>query len=272
MFQFSFIHEENWEGQAAGHFPEIDPDLFWAAAEKALRGETWQKTPEGLEWHRPCYTVHMEVTDKGRGVLLGLDAILVKIAPFSHGIDTDWADFEAILTRFQQLSDALERLLYSHELDRFVTLTDAPLIYASTAPSLASEGLGDVLKTQFSTIRYKRAKLLWLGLCFALLLALKLYPETRSQPASQQMAALPSATISVDEGYTISRSEVIGNARNLGWVIQENGVTVLERNAEQQMKYRYYALKQGFTYAVYLQAWDGKAYVPISNKVNFTVR
>lgn len=69
------------------------------------------------------------------------------------------------------------------------------------------------------------------------------------------------------DGCGVERGEVSGSTpvSALTWVIvDEDGYTVLERNAEGEFKYRYFA---GGHYRVHVVAWYLDRYVPISDEV-----
>jgi hypothetical protein len=91
--------------------------------------------------------------------------------------------------------------------------------------------------------------------------ARRLGPRTR--------AKLPTATLTVHtDGCGVIRTEVPPDTDNLTWHVEDqDGFAVLERNARSETRYRYF--RPG-TYTVVLQAFDGVAYVPISNTVTIT--
>ncbi|WP_421119215.1 hypothetical protein ACE2AJ_17895 [Aquihabitans daechungensis] len=70
------------------------------------------------------------------------------------------------------------------------------------------------------------------------------------------------------DGCGVIRTEADPEPRNLTWeVLDEDGFSVLGRNALGETRYRYY---RGGTYTVTLTAWGGDAYVPVSNTVTIT--
>jgi len=87
---------------------------------------------------------------------------------------------------------------------------------------------------------------------------------------STYMNEVPDVTVelSVDQdGCGVVRGDVQGDTQvsSLTWVIQdEDGYSVLERNAENEYQYRYFV---SGTYTVQIKAWYADAYHPISDQV-----
>ena len=79
--------------------------------------------------------------------------------------------------------------------------------------------------------------------------------------------------LSVDkDGCGVIRGEVQGDDRvkSLTWVIKDkDGYSVLERNAENEYKFRYYV---GGSYTVFINAWFDGAYHQISNEVEINCK
>lgn len=75
--------------------------------------------------------------------------------------------------------------------------------------------------------------------------------------------------ITIDETNTVTRP-VVNGYENLGWTVVYNGVTVLDRNAENEYSYQYFGTSPG-VYEVYLTAWVSGQYVRISNIVTYTI-
>lgn len=100
-------------------------------------------------------------------------------------------------------------------------------------------------------------------------------PRGIGAPADRtvQEAALPSVELWVDANHTLHRSSLQngGDARMLTWVIQVNGQTVLERNAEGETQYRFYNLASGNTVTAYLKAFVNGRYHTVSNVVSFQI-
>lgn len=76
-------------------------------------------------------------------------------------------------------------------------------------------------------------------------------------------------TITLHDDYTVTRPPVEGY-ENLGWLVQKDGVTVLHRNAEDELSYRYFRQDPG-EYTICLTAWVDYQYVPVSNTVEYTI-
>jgi len=90
-------------------------------------------------------------------------------------------------------------------------------------------------------------------------------------PSEERATVTPYAEIWVSEDYTINRTALKNgeNAGTLTWVIQANGVTQLERLAENETQYRH-RIRPGNQYTVYLKAFfDGK-YHTVSNIIHFS--
>ncbi len=76
--------------------------------------------------------------------------------------------------------------------------------------------------------------------------------------------------ITLGSDLTVTRPEVEGY-RNLGWRVMYNGVQVLDRNAENELSYRYFGTSPG-KYEICLTAYVSGQYVPISNTVTYTIK
>lgn len=73
--------------------------------------------------------------------------------------------------------------------------------------------------------------------------------------------------------YTITRPDGLDSYNNLTWVVKdEEDISLLERNALWELTFRYFRNDPGSTYTVYLNAWVSDRYVPISNKITYTVQ
>ncbi|MBQ8906102.1 MAG: hypothetical protein IJY85_07010 [Ruminococcus sp.] len=75
--------------------------------------------------------------------------------------------------------------------------------------------------------------------------------------------------ITIDETNTVTRP-VVNGYENLGWTVVYNGITVLDRNAENEYSYQYFGTSPG-VYEIYLTAWVSGQYVRISNIVTYTI-
>ncbi len=74
-------------------------------------------------------------------------------------------------------------------------------------------------------------------------------------------------SLSLAEDHTVTRTA--GETSALTWIIKRNGITVLERNAANELVYRYYASTESDTYTVHLKAWFNGSYVRVSNIVAY---
>lgn len=79
-------------------------------------------------------------------------------------------------------------------------------------------------------------------------------------------------TLTLKDDYTVVRNDVNYQAHNLGWRIIYNGNIVLERNAENELEYKYFGTSPG-TYEIYLTEYNSEfgGYVRISNIVEYTI-
>ena len=79
-------------------------------------------------------------------------------------------------------------------------------------------------------------------------------------------------TLTLAPDNTVSRSNENYTARNLTWRIIYNGEIVLERNAENELSYRYFNDSPG-TYTIYLTEYNSQfgGYVRVSNTVEYTI-
>ena len=76
--------------------------------------------------------------------------------------------------------------------------------------------------------------------------------------------------ITLDDDNTVTRPSVSGY-ENLGWIVKYNGEQVLDRNAKNELTYKYYRTMPG-TYEIYVTAWKDREYVQISNTVTYTIQ
>lgn len=97
----------------------------------------------------------------------------------------------------------------------------------------------------------------------------RVVPEATAPRTSE----MPSAELWVDANYTVHRSALqpAEGTRMLTWVIQSNGQTVLERNAENETQYSLARFVSGSVVTVYLKAWVNGGYHTVSNVVTFKV-
>lgn len=95
-------------------------------------------------------------------------------------------------------------------------------------------------------------------------------PDVLGAPGTPPTAGPPDAYVSLtvlSDGCAVERSEVKGTdaVRMVTWVVaDQDGISVLERNAENEFRYRYFS---GGEYTVTVKAWFEGAYWPISDTV-----
>lgn len=75
--------------------------------------------------------------------------------------------------------------------------------------------------------------------------------------------------LAVASDYTLTRSGSLGD--NVQWVIVKNGNTVLQRNAANELSYRYFSNTSGSSIQAYLQQFQNGRYVRVSNTITYTV-
>jgi hypothetical protein len=73
------------------------------------------------------------------------------------------------------------------------------------------------------------------------------------------------------ENLEIHRSTLSPESQGLGWVIKENGLEELGRNALNEITYTYYRNRAGIDFVVYLDSWKIDRYYPISNTIGYRV-
>ncbi len=78
-----------------------------------------------------------------------------------------------------------------------------------------------------------------------------------------------SYTLTVDDNYVVTRTKGVYEDCNLGWVITQNGIQVLDRNASNEYTYKYSDSYGDYT--VTLTAFIDGEYRPVSNTVSFTI-
>ena len=84
----------------------------------------------------------------------------------------------------------------------------------------------------------------------------------------QVPASLP-YTLSVDGSYQITRTGNLGD--NLTWVIVKDGNIVLQRNAANELSYKYYINTSGSNFEVYFHQFIDGYYQIVSNTVQYSV-
>lgn len=75
--------------------------------------------------------------------------------------------------------------------------------------------------------------------------------------------------LTIDKKYTVTRPDNL-DFSSLTWVIVRNGEITLERNAENELSYRYKNTARGY-YEIYLKAFIDGEYMPVSNTVSYEI-
>lgn len=75
--------------------------------------------------------------------------------------------------------------------------------------------------------------------------------------------------LTVDANYQITRTGVLGDP--LTWVIEKDGVVVLQRNAANELSYTYYVNTSGSNFRVWLNQFVNGGYVRVSNIAEYSV-
>lgn len=88
-----------------------------------------------------------------------------------------------------------------------------------------------------------------------------------STPTDGSENFLPLYQLSVDANQLLTRSQ--GNHTMLTWVIEQDGVTVLERLASNELSYRYFNYSPGKTYRSWLKAYIDGRYQRVSPIVTY---
>ncbi len=76
-------------------------------------------------------------------------------------------------------------------------------------------------------------------------------------------------SLTVDQQFMLTRNGQLGDA--VQWVIEQDGVIVLQRNAASELTYTYFNNTPGSSYRVWLQKFIGGAYQVVSNVVSYDV-
>jgi hypothetical protein len=73
------------------------------------------------------------------------------------------------------------------------------------------------------------------------------------------------------EGLSINRSTLSPESANLSWMIKENGLQKLARNALNETAYTYFQNRAGIDFVAYLDCWKVDRYVRTSNTLGYRV-
>ena len=100
----------------------------------------------------------------------------------------------------------------------------------------------------------------------------KVWLASGGQPISNAVeyvggSPVSSHDINIDASYKVSRSGLLGEP--LTWVIEKDGVIVLERNAENELDYTYYINTNGSYYRVWLKQFINGKYEIVSNVIYY---
>ena len=98
------------------------------------------------------------------------------------------------------------------------------------------------------------------------------YSYTQENESNADKYAREIYKLTLKKDHTVVRSDEKHNAWNLGWRIIYNGDIVLERNAENELEYKYFRNDPG-TYKIYLVEYNSEfgGYVRVSNEVEYTI-
>ncbi len=75
--------------------------------------------------------------------------------------------------------------------------------------------------------------------------------------------------LTIDNKHTVTRPDNLPY-ENVGWVIKIDGEIKLQRNAENELSYRYKNVARG-NYEIYLEAFIDGEYMPVSNTVSYEI-
>ena len=102
--------------------------------------------------------------------------------------------------------------------------------------------------------------------------AAEFFSYTQENEAHADLFAEEIYTLTMAEDHTVTRSEEDYDAWNLGWRVIYNGEIVLDRNAEDELEYRYYIQDPG-EYEIYLVEYSSRysGYVRVSNIIEYTI-
>ncbi len=91
--------------------------------------------------------------------------------------------------------------------------------------------------------------------------------EVVSNIVSYDVPASFDFELTLGSDFTVSRSGALGD--NVNWLVVKDGNVVLQRNAANEISYRYFSNTPGSNISVYLQQFRGGMYVPVSNTVTY---
>lgn len=94
------------------------------------------------------------------------------------------------------------------------------------------------------------------------------FTTTTTNAAEYEKELRSMYTLTMDDNYVVTRSGSIGD--DLTWKITFNGQTVLERNAEDELTFKYDWYGSG-NYTITLISFEGGEYRPVSNTIEYSV-
>lgn len=94
------------------------------------------------------------------------------------------------------------------------------------------------------------------------------YGEVEDYNVNINTAILP-FNLTIDNSFNVTRTGVIGDP--LTWVIEKNGVIVLQRYAANELNYTYFNNTPGSQYRIWLKQFINNQYEIVSNRVTYSV-
>lgn len=89
------------------------------------------------------------------------------------------------------------------------------------------------------------------------------------QKREAEVEIVETFNLTISEDHTVTRDQHEGFC-NLGWTVKYNDVEVLDRNAENELSYRYFDDSPG-KYTIYLTAYINGTYIRVSNIIEYTI-
>ncbi|MFV1985409.1 MAG: GEVED domain-containing protein [Thiohalomonadales bacterium] len=94
------------------------------------------------------------------------------------------------------------------------------------------------------------------------------YGEVEDYTINTNTAILP-FNLTVDNNFIVTRTGIIGDP--VTWVIEKDGVIVLQRYAANELNYTYFNNTPGSQYRIWLKQFINNQYAIVSNKVTYSV-
>lgn len=297
-------------------FAPLDSRLAWRVLDESLPVEDTARDHDELVWYLPTFTVdfflgHAEdaVQSMGAAILWGNrsdpDFAAVMPDPQDEAYRAQQrSDLARIFIILQTMAEKLGAQVYDPQhgvftsradMDAFVAQFADDAVMQMTMTDAAAYPLTDD-EDEKITIAEAVQFSPWTVLIILVVLGLMGYyfiggddepanarsatpvanSLTQYQPASRRNA-VPTASVWVDDAYTVHRSPVKNDygIKGLVWVIKADGKLVTERPADNEMSFRMGNLREGVTYSVQLKLYDGShdgAGRVISELLTFTRR